>query len=261
MSFERRPLATGGYALVATTLERAGFLAAFTERTGGSSSAPFDSLNLSQVMGDDRADVGSNRDRVVLGLGLGAPFALPEQVHAAGIARVDGSNAGAGFDDPADRLPGADAIVTSEAGAPVGVLTADCLAVAMASPDDGTLAVVHAGWRGLAAGILALAAREFADPSDVLAAVGPAIGPDHYEVGAEVVDGVSAAADGAAVVERREGRAFLDLAATAEGVLRSLGVASVDVAGVCTACEPGRFYSHRRDGGATGRQGLFAVRR
>jgi copper oxidase (laccase) domain-containing protein len=91
----------------------------------------------------------------------------------------------------------------------------------------------------------------------VLAAIGPAIGPDHYEVGAEVVEQVGSAA----VVERRDGRLFLDLAGTAEGILRSLGVGSADVARVCTACEPGRFYSHRRDRGATGRQALVAVRR
>jgi YfiH family protein len=260
MSFVRRSLAGGGFALVATTLERSGFLAAFTERTGGASSGPFESLNLSQVMGDDPSGVRANRERVVDDLALGGPFALPQQVHGVAVARVDGSNAGAGFRDPADRLAGADALVTSDAGVPLGVLTADCLAVAMASPATGRLAVVHAGWRGLAGGILAEAARAFDDPGDVVAAIGPAIGPDHYEVGPEVVERVTETAGADTVVEHRNGRLFLDLAGTAEGVLRSLRVGGIDAARVCTACEPGRFYSHRRDGGATGRQALVAVR-
>src|SRR5262249_60981718 len=115
------------------------------------------------------------------------------------------------------------------------------------------------GWRGPPAGISARALGSFPDPACVLAAIGPAIGPDHYDVGAEVVEQVVAAADGAAAVERRDGRTFLDLATTAEGVLRSLGTGAVEVARLCTACEPGRFFSHRRDAGSTGRQALVAV--
>jgi YfiH family protein len=263
MSFERRSLGRGGSALVATTLERAGFLAAFTERGGGASSGPFDSLNLSQVLGDDPAHVHVNRERVVEGLHLGRPFALPEQVHGAAVARVDEPSAGAGFGDPTGRLPGADALLTASAGIPVAVLTADCLAVAMASPDTGVLAVVHAGWRGLAAGILAEAAAAVDDPTGLLAAIGPAIGPDHYEVGPDVARQVAAASDAGAVTEHRGGSVFLDLAGTARRVLRSLGLGAgrIDVAGLCTACLPDRFYSHRRDGGRTGRQALVAVRR
>src|SRR5262249_61940222 len=102
--------------------------------------------------------------------------------------------------------PDADALVTGSAGVPVGVLTADCLPVAMASPSSGTLAVVHAGWRGLAAGILAEAAQLFEDPADVLAAVGPAIGPDHHEEGHEGLDRVEEASAAGAVSERRDGR-------------------------------------------------------
>jgi len=260
MAFERRPLGSGGFALVPTALERAGFLVAFTERGGGASAGPFASLNVSQVVGDDPIAVGANRDRIVAGLALGAPFALPEQVHGDRVARVDRSNAGAGFDDAADRTAGADALVTADDGVPVAILTADCLPVAMGSPATGVLAVVHAGWRGLAAGILARALEAFNDPGDVLAAIGPAIGPDHYEVGPEVVDRVTAAADGAASIDRRDGRTYLDLASTAQGVLRSLGAGRVDVAGLCTACEADRFFSHRRDAGSTGRQALVAVR-
>jgi YfiH family protein len=261
MSFQRRVLAGDGAALVATELERAGFLVAFTERGGGSSSGPFGSLNLSQAVGDDPDAVLANRELVVGSLGLGGPFALPEQVHGAGLAWVDRSSAGAGFSDPAGRVAGTDALATSEPGVPVAVLTADCLPVAMASPASGRLAVVHAGWRGLAAGILARAVGELGHPDDLLAAIGPAIGPDHYEVGGDVVEGVAAASVAGAVTERRDGRVSLDLAGTAEATLRVLGVGRVDVARVCTACEPGRLFSHRRDQGRTGRQAVVAVRR
>jgi len=261
MSFERRSLGHGAFALVSTSLEQAGFLAAFTERGGGSSEGPLASLNLSQVVGDDPMRVRANRDRVVAGLGLGDGFALPEQVHGSALAVVDASNGGAGFHEPGDRLESADAVLTSERGVPVAVLTADCLPVAMASPSAGVLAVVHAGWRGLASGILGRATAAFDGRDDVLAAVGPAIGPDHYQVGVDVVERVETGAGVTAVTDRRDGRVFLDLAGTAETALRSLGVARVEVARVCTACEPDRFYSHRRDDGATGRQALVAVRR
>jgi YfiH family protein len=261
MSFERRSLGRGGFALVATALERAGFLVAFTGRAGGLSAGPFDSLNLSQAVGDDPANVRANRGRVVDGLALGAPFALPEQVHGSGVARVDASGAGAGFDDATGRVPGADALVSDARGVPVAVLTADCLPVAMASPASGAIAVVHAGWRGLAAGILAEAAAAFDDRTAVLAAIGPAVGPDHYEVGGDVVERVAAGIGVDAVTVRREGRQRLDLAGTAERALRSIGISHVDVARICTACEQERFYSHRRDHGRTGRQALLAVRR
>ena len=259
-SFEHRSLGRRGAALISGSLGRAGFLAAFTERTGGASARPYDSLNLSQAVGDDDENVRSNRARIVDGLGLPRPFALPEQVHGARVVRVGARGAGAGFDDPAGRVAHTDGLFTSSAGVPLAVLSADCLPIAMASPRSGVLAVVHAGWRGLAAGILARVAAVFADPGDVHAAIGPAIGPDHYEVGEEVVAAVSAGSGSGAVTQRRGGRVFLDLAATARGALRALGIEKVDLAGVCTACERRRFFSHRRDGGRTGRQALVAVR-
>ncbi len=261
MSFEERPLGRGGSALVSTTMEGAGFLVAFTGRTGGSSPAPFDSMNLSQVVGDDDAVVRDNRSRVVSDLGLAGPFALPEQVHGAVVAEAGHDGAGAGFDHPRRRLAGADAIVTSAPGVPVAVLTADCLPIALASPASGVLAVVHAGWRGLAAGILARAVAGFEGAADVLAAIGPAIGPDHYEVGDDVADLVAAASPAGATTERRDGRLFLDLAGTAEAALRDLGIGGVEVVRGCTACGRDRWFSHRADGGLTGRQALVAERR
>ena len=117
--------------------------------------------------------------------------------------------------------------------------------------------MVHAGWRGLAAGIVDRVLDRVRGGTPV-AAVGPAIGPCHYEVGEDVAEAVADGSPAGAVVERRRGRIFLDLPATVEAVLRRGGVADVDLAGECTACHPERFFSHRRDG-VTGRQAVVAL--
>jgi YfiH family protein len=131
--------------------------------------------------------------------------------------------------------------------------------VALASGDGRTVCVVHAGWRGLAAGILTRALAAFPEPGTVRAAIGPAVGPCHYEVGEDVALAVAAGSEVGAVTRRRDGRIRLDLAATARAALRAAGVRRIEVADVCTACEAGRFFSHRRDG-RTGRQAAIAVR-
>ncbi len=130
----------------------------------------------------------------------------------------------------------------------------------MASPGQGTVAAVHAGWRGLAAGILQRAAALFEDPADVRVAIGPAIGPCHYEVGEDVALSVAAAFDVGAVTERRGGKLYLDLAGTARAAFRSWGFRKVEGAELCTAHQRARFYSYRRDGGTTGRQAAIAMR-
>ena len=242
--------------LTAPGLERRGVLAAFTQRAGGESPPPFDSLNLGFRTGDDRDRVRRNRGRAVSGLGIG-PFAVARQVHGAAVARVPVEAAGAGFHDPAAALGPADILVTSARGLPLAVLVADCLPIVLVS--DHLLAAVHAGWRGLAAGIVARAAAEFEDRSVVSAAIGPAIGPCHYEVGDEVVTAVDRGSGGGAVVERRDGSTALNLRATAVRALVAAGIRDVKVIELCTACEPGRFYSHRRDG-TTGRHAMVAMR-
>ncbi len=254
-TLERRELGAGVRALVPATLERAGFLAAFTERTGGVSGRPFDTLNLGILTADRREAVLENRRRVVRALDV-PPWAMGWQKHGAEIARVTAGMAGAGFDDGAP-IEGVDALATSERGVPLAVLVADCLPIALADERGGLLVAVHAGWRGLAAGVLQRAQALFERAP--VAAVGPAIGPCHYEVGEEVVTAVESSSPRGAVVERRDGRMYLDLAATAEATLRDGGLAEIEQAGVCTACEPSRFFSHRRDG-ETGRQALVAVR-
>jgi purine-nucleoside/S-methyl-5'-thioadenosine phosphorylase / adenosine deaminase len=258
VAIERRDLGGQLRALVSTTLERAGFLAAFTERTGGVSPAPFGSLNLSLVTDDDPANGRENRARVVRRLDI-PTFATPYQVHGAKVARVGAKRAGAGFEDPDTRIRGADVLLTRSRGVPLAVMTADCLPIVLASPEENEVAVVHAGWRGLARGILAAAVGAFEGAGGIRAVMGPAIGPCHYEVGEDVALAVASGSETGAVTRRRGGSLYLDLPGTARATLKARGVGRIEDVGLCTACERKRFYSHRRDGG-TGRQAAIAMR-
>jgi polyphenol oxidase len=254
---ERRDLGNGAYATVSSSLEARGILAAFTERTGGSSPAPYDTMNLGLRTRDARSRVRQNRRRTIGALGI-SPFAAAEQVHGAKLVRVGERRSGVGFDDLGSAIGGADALSVSRPNLPVAVLVADCLPIALAAPDEPLLVVVHAGWRGVAAGILSRAVAEFETTSGVVAAIGPAIGPCHYEVGEDVARAVAAGAEGGAISERREGRRYLDLPRTAARTLRAAGIRRVEVSELCTACLPDRFFSHRRDG-ETGRQALVSM--
>jgi purine-nucleoside/S-methyl-5'-thioadenosine phosphorylase / adenosine deaminase len=254
-AFERRTTSDGLALLTSSRLAARGVTAAFTERSGGTSREPFASLNLGFRDGDLPATVRRNRTRLAEALGTG-PFAMAEQVHAAAVAEVDRTGTGRGFADAAG-FEGCDALVTSVPGLPLAILTADCVPVALT--DGDRVAAVHVGWRGFVAGMIPAAVESFPDPAAVSAAVGPAIGPCHYEVGEEVARVVRERAE-AEVAERREGSWFVDLAGAVEASLLGRGVAQIDVTGLCTACETDRFFSYRRDG-RTGRQALVVMRR
>jgi YfiH family protein len=253
---ERRPIGPGLVVLVSPSLEEQGFLAAWTERTGGVSDGPRSSLNLS-FQGDRAALVRQNRQRLAAALGI-PPFATARQPHGPRVSQVGALRAGAGFHRAWKAIRRADALGTGRRRTPVAVLAADCVPLVLASQRETRLVAVHAGWRGLAAGILARAVARFRSPEGIHAAVGPAIGPCHYEVSPEVAGAVGAGT-GEAVTSIRGGRLFLDLPSTVEGALRRRGIPHVELAGECTACEEGRFFSHRRDG-PTGRQALVAMR-
>jgi YfiH family protein len=253
---DRRRLDGDVHALVAPALERLGVLAAFTERTGGVSPAPFDSLNLGFRTGDSPERVAANRIRVVEGLSV-PPFAVGRQVHGSGVALVGRMRAGAGFATAGRAIPGVDALAVTRPGVPVAVLVADCVPVVLAGPD--LVAVVHAGWRGLAAGIMDRVLGRFVGGAATAAAVGPAIGPCHYEVEEDVARAVGGGAAAGARVSRRGGRTYLDLPGTVTRILRAAGIRSIDRSEDCTACEERRFFSRRRDG-TTGRQVAVAMR-
>lgn len=233
-----------------------GARAAFSTRLGGVSGPPFESLNLGILTADDSAAVSENRRRLASALGLPPDqvvFAL--QVHGTRlIDHGEGPNASRGSfgttyvqKEPWDWLPEADGHVVRGPGLAPLVFVADCLPVVLYGPDG--LAMVHAGWRGLAGGIVELAAQAVAASS---AAIGPGIGPCCYEVGEEVLDAFGDL--GAGIARER----MLDLPEVARRKLAQAGVEQVEAAGLCTSCERGLFFSHRRDRGRTGRQAGIA---
>jgi YfiH family protein len=254
---ERRSFPGGVTALVSPELESDGFLVAFTERTGGASPEPFAAMNLGLRVGDDPALVLQNRRTICRALAV-PDFACGEQVHGTALAWVGPEDAGSGFADMAGAVSGVDALFTRSPNVPVVMLTADCVPVALVDRSASVIAVVHAGWRGIAAGIVDAGLKEFADPADVVAVIGPAIGQDHYEVGEDVAGAVSAAVPGGAPTRRNGSRLFIDLPGAVAATLRSAGVRRIGMAEACTACLPQRFFSYRRDG-VTGRQAVVAA--
>jgi purine-nucleoside/S-methyl-5'-thioadenosine phosphorylase / adenosine deaminase len=209
-----------------------GGTALFTTRRGGVSEGPYASLNLGLRTDDDPARVRANRERV-RELAGAERLAQGRQVHGARVV-VD-----------VREVEEADGQVSTRHGVAATVLVADCLPVALAGPD--AVAMLHAGWRGLAAGVLEAGVRAIG-PGPVAAAIGPGIGPCCYEVGDDV----------RAVFGTHE--ATLDLKAVARSRLESAGVGEIHDCGLCTACDAERFFSHRRDGGLTGRQAGIAWR-
>ena len=252
-------MAAGGHALVSQPLEEAGFLAAFTERDGGVSEHEFASLNLSYSSGDDPDGIAENRRRVIESLSI-EPFALGGQVHGADIREVTQERRAAGFDGSEGVISSTDGLWTDASNRSIAIATADCVPVILGSAPQGRVVAVHAGWRGVADGIVRGAAELFERHGDVIAAIGPAAGPCCYEVGPEVVEAVSEAVPGGAVVDRREGRIYLDLVSSIRQVLTEEGIGTVHDSGLCTISERDRFFSHRRDG-PCGRQLAIAVRR
>lgn len=216
-----------------------------TTRSGGVSTGPYASLNLGDHVGDDPEAVRENRRRLGQALGLARPPAWLEQVH--GIRAVDAEEV-----EPGCR---ADAVVAHEAGAVCAVLTADCLPVLLCEVDGACVAAAHAGWRGLAAGVLESAvAATAASPARLLAWLGPAIGPRAYEVGGEVREAfVDASSEAAAAFEPTgDGRWLADLYRLARQRLAAVGVERIYGGDRCTYREHASFFSYRRDG-TTGR--------
>lgn len=227
-----------------------------TTRHGGTSLPPYDSLNLGQHVGDDPDRVAANRAQ--LGLRVPYPIAWLNQVH--GVAVADAVNIVA-----SQAVVDADACIATEAGAACVIMTADCLPVLFADVDGKVVGAAHAGWRGLAAGVLGrtVAAMRAAGAGDITAWLGPAIGPQQFEVGGEVRDAFIATATGsaerqaiaAAFLDHPAGNAkhFADIYALARCLLLRDGVSEVSGGDHCTVSEAGQFFSYRRES-KTGRQ-------
>jgi len=236
-----------------------GARAAFATRTGGVSEAPFDRLNLGVLTDDATAAVAENRARLAAALDLD-PGRIPIglQVHGAELAFHAGPQDPSPFAHPGSAIPEVDGHVVSVPGLAPLVFAADCLPVALSGPDG--VAMLHCGWRGLAAGIVAAGAEAVGATA---AAIGPGIGPCCYEVGPEVLSAFSTLGDAVTPADGpispdtrgKSARRRLDLPEVARRLLLRAGVERVESAGLCTSCEPELFFSHRRDAGRTGRQG------
>lgn len=226
----------------------------------GASPPPFDALNLGghrTPNGDAAKHVFANRSTLREALALPADPLWLRQVHGTRVLDADAAGptvAALGADGmtafAVDEEPEADAAVTRRAGVVLAVLHADCLPVLLCSDDGAVLGAAHAGWRGLAAGVVEATVAAMRQPDGGLRAwLGPAAGPDHYEVGEEVraafIDGDAGAA--AAFTGTRPGHWRVDLYALARRRLAAVGVTRVDGGVRCTIGEPGAFFSHRRD--------------
>ena len=223
-----------------------GVRAAFALRSGGVSAPPFDSLNLGAHVGDEAEAVAENRRRLRTQLRLPEEPAWMEQVHGIDVLDLDALAHGGA----ARGVVSADAALTRRAGRICTVQVADCLPVLLAARDGSAVAAAHAGWRGLAGGVLEATVQALAvEPGQLIGWLGPGIGAAHFEVGEDVRRAfVTHDAAAAAFTSNQRGRWQCNLAALARARLAALGVAAVFGGEWCTYADAARFFSYRRDG-------------
>ena len=222
----------------------AGIRAAFTLRPGGVSQPPFDALNVASHVGDDPRAVTENRRQLRESLELPTEPVWLEQVHGQRVVDLDRQTS-------FDSLGPADAAVARSPKRICAIQVADCMPVLFAAADGSAVGAAHAGWRGLAGGVLEATAQAMEIPHrELLAWLGPGIGQAHFEVGPEVRAAFLAADAGAsaAFVANERGRWQCDLYALARRRLAALGVSSVYGGGWCTYADSAQFFSYRRDG-------------
>ena len=259
---ERQTSAEGVVYYVSPIFSAAGVRHAFSTRLGGISAAPFDSLNLGNPFGCDASDptdnIRANEQRLLRAAGAGGrEFCRVHQVHGRAVARA---RSGESF----DFHEKADAIVSDDPTRALSVRVADCVPVLLARGDGRVVAAVHAGWRGVVAGVVPAAIEAIsavtghlpAVTGDLLAAIGPSISGEAFEVGPEVLDIFAGLFDGAAICRRLpQGKALIDLRQVIylQLVGKGLQACHIDTTDRCTYRDVDEFFSHRRDNGVTGR--------
>lgn len=249
-----------GFRLTTPALAATGARHGFFTRRGGVSEGPYAAMNCSASSDDDPARVRENRRRAMAALGLDLPALHGvTQVHGSAVAVVDATGWAAGLG------PRADAMASRRPGIALGIVTADCAPVLFADSAAGVIGAAHAGWRGAVAGVLEAtveAMRDLgAEPSRIVAAIGPCIAQAGYEVGTDLRDAVLAGHPAAArhfVPGARHGHWQFDLPGYCAARLAALGLAEVEASGICTLADEAGFFSHRRrtlaGGGPIGHQ-------
>ena len=235
----------------------------FSTRKGGVSKPPFDSLNLGVSRGDESACVLENYGRICAALHVDAKrIVLSQQTHSANVREVTEADAGKGLLQQRDYTD-VDALITNVPMLPLTVFSADCGIITLYDPIRKAIGAVHAGWRGCAAGIVEKTVQSMtstygSQPGDVLAAIGPCIGQCCFETDADVPEAMRAAlgADAEPYFEKRGAKWHIDLAGLNRQWLLRAGVTPehIDACGLCTACRPDLFWSHRKMGEARGAQ-------
>ncbi|MDX2159758.1 MAG: peptidoglycan editing factor PgeF [bacterium] len=236
----------------------AGVKHGFFTRRGGASAAPFASLNLGGNVGDDPNAVRENHVRMYAALGVEDARACSVwQVHSVDTVLVKRPVHGRRW------IAAADGMITDQPDTPLSMRFADCTPILLHDPVKGVIGAAHAGWRGTVKGMAAriVGAMQQAygcDPRDMIAVIGPAIGPNRYQVGAEVVEAVRGYFGNLTGLIRRDpidGTAYFDLWEANRRDLQRAGVEQIDTAGLCTAEHTDEFFSHRAEHGRTGRFG------
>jgi YfiH family protein len=233
-------------------------------RLGGFSEGPFSALNVGSTVGDNDAHVAKNRHLLARAMNVrDEDIRTVWQVHGAEVLAVDA--------ETQSEWPPvqADGIVTNAVNVPLVMRFADCVPVLLYDPVQNAAGIAHAGWKGtlLGAGVTTLEAMSNhygTHPEDVIAGIGPSIGPCCYEVGREVVYSVQeafASAEQLIIPSVNGGGPHFDLWAANETALREAGIRHIEVAHICTACNTNEFYSHRREQGKTGRFGVLLTLR
>lgn len=216
----------------------------FSGRQGGVSLSPYDSFNLGDHVGDSPEAVAQNRALLLDALPGADCIQWLNQVHGSDVVEAEARNT--------SQVLTADAVTTTQIGVVCAVLTADCLPVLFCDSEGKRVAAAHAGWRGLAGGVLLNTLKCFDDPSKVSAYLAPAIGPTAFEVGPEVRDAFAWASDHCFAAGQGD-RLYADIFKLARQQLEAAGIGAVYGGGVCTASAPEHYFSFRRDG-VTGRQ-------
>ena len=236
-----------------------GIIQAVFTRQGGVSPEPWDSLNVGGAIGDDPARVHENRLRSFAALDRppGSIFDV-WQVHSANVAFSDTPRS------PGTPYNQADVILTDRPDVTLFMRFADCVPIFLHDPRNCVVGLAHAGWLGtvrlaVAAAIQSMQERYGSQPADILAGIGPSIGPDHYEIGSDVIDQVkrSFPGDAAGLLAEREDGVYFDLWSANRLLLERCGIHQIEISHICTACHTEDWFSHRAYKGRTGRFGAM----